>query len=215
MLGLGVLFNVLLPWALYRLSKPHVGESHALMISVGAPMLWSLVQFARNRRVDVFSVVVISGIGLSLGAIALGGSPKLLLFRESMITGLTGLVFIGSAIVRRPLFYSITQPMIRSFLSSESATAAFLPSGMAARALAEWETYFEKAWFRRVMGVMTVAVGLIFVAETAIRSVLIFTLPSERVLLISPFVQYAAAGLLILWTYLYVVPAVRREREQG
>ncbi len=185
------------------------------MISVGAPMLWSLVQFARNRQVDPFSVVVISGIGLSLGAIALGGSPKLLLFRESMITGLTGLVFIGSAIVRRPLFYSITKPMIRSFLKSESATAAVLPSGIAARALAEWEAYSDKPWFRRVMTTMTVVVGLIFVAETAIRSVLILTLPSEKVLLIGPMVQYGAVGVLFLWTFLYMVPAVRRERDQS
>jgi hypothetical protein len=185
------------------------------MVSVGAPMLWSLVQFARNRQVDPFSVFVISGIGLSLGAIALGGSPKLLLFRESMISGLTGLVFIGSAIVRRPLFYIIVLPVIRSFLSSQSSTAAVLPSGVAARALAEWEAFSDKPWFRRAMTTMTVVVGLILVAETAIRGVLILTLPSDRVLLIGPIVQYGAAGLLILWTYFYMVPAVRREREQS
>ena len=97
-LGLGVLFNFLLPWAVYRLSVPHLGETHAIVATAVAPGVWSLIQFARSREVYAMSVLVLSGIALSLVVLALGGSPKILLFRESLITGLGSLVLIGSAV---------------------------------------------------------------------------------------------------------------------
>ncbi|HET9146963.1 MAG TPA: hypothetical protein VFN77_02830, partial [Acetobacteraceae bacterium] len=53
--GLEVLFNFLLPWACYRLAKPHWGEVHAIMASAAPPTLWSLIEFARNRRIDAIS----------------------------------------------------------------------------------------------------------------------------------------------------------------
>jgi hypothetical protein len=92
--GVGLPCNVLLPWLSYRVSEPHIGEAHAIMISAVVPLAWSLFEFARNRKVDVISILVLSGIALSLIAIAFGGSPRLLLFRESLVTGLIGLVMI-------------------------------------------------------------------------------------------------------------------------
>lgn len=60
------------------------------------------------------------------------------------------------------------------------------------------------------MTVMTVFTGAVLVAETVIRGVLIFSLPTDRVLLLGPLVQYGASGVILLWTFLYFVPAVRR-----
>jgi hypothetical protein len=80
LLALGVLFNFLLPWAVYRLSVPHLGETHAIMATAVAPAAWSLAQFARSRKVDAMSGLVLSGIALSLLVLALGGSPKILFF---------------------------------------------------------------------------------------------------------------------------------------
>lgn len=207
--GLGVVFNFLLPWAVYRLIVPQIGETHAIMASAAVPAAWSLVQFARSRKVDAMSVLVLSGIALSLMAIALGGSPKLLLFRESLITGLIGLVLIGSAIVGRPLMFV----MLRAVLNGQSLDSMF-PRGIAVRARGELESYADRPWFQRVMSVMTIVFGLIAVAETAVLCVLVFSLPTDRVLIARPIVRYVTAGLLILWTFLYAMPAVRRgERE--
>ncbi len=210
LLGLQVLFNLLLPWALYRLSVPQVGETRAIIIAAVAPGVWSLVQFARSRQVDAWSVLVLSGIGLSLVILALGGSPKILLFRESLITGLVGLVFIGSAMIRRPLFYAVLMPALRAFTSPQSTLTAVVPSMILARARAQWGALADKPWFRRVMTVMTVAAGAIFVAETAVLSILVFSLPTDRFLLVRPLVRYGAAGSVLLVTFFYFVPAVRR-----
>ncbi len=208
--GLGLLCNFLLPWGVYRLSEPHFGEAHAIMISAVVPLVWSLIELARNRKVDVISVLVLSGIGLSLVAIAFGGSPKLLLFRESLITGLIGLVMIGSAIIRRPLMRVLVTASARAFSNPESDMAAVLPNKLFAGAREELESYADKPWFLRIMSVMTVVLGLILVVETAVRSVLIFSLPTEKVLLLGPVVKYSAVGLLMLLTLVYFVPAVRR-----
>ena len=142
--------------------------------------------------------------------LALGGSPKVLLFRESLITGLGGFVLIGSAMIGRPLMFVI----VRYAFASQSGLDTVLPGSVAARARAQLESYGEKRWFRRMMTATTIVFGLILIAETAVLCVLVFSLPTEKVLLARPIVRNAAAGVLFLWTFLYCLPAVRRgERE--
>ncbi|OYW10914.1 MAG: hypothetical protein B7Z59_05850, partial [Acidiphilium sp. 37-67-22] len=144
--------------------------------------------FARHRRVDAISVMVLGGIALSLVGFALGGSPKLLLMRESLITGLIGLVFIGSALIRRPLIYVLASASLKRQSAEDSA---------------EFEAHRDQPGFRRVMSVMTIVWGVGLVVETAVRSVLVFSLPVGRFLIIGPIVGYATIGLLMLWTFLY------------
>jgi hypothetical protein len=204
--AVGFLFNILLPWAVYRLSEPRVGDAHAIMICAAVPTAWSLIRFARSRKVDMMSVIVLSGIALSLAALALGGSPKLLLFRESLITGAGGLVLLGSAIVGRPLLVVL----MRAALSERSAIEAVVPGGVGARARAQLESYTGKAWFQRLIAATTVFFGLALIAETVVRGVLIFSMPTDRFLLVSPITRNGTAGVLLLWTFVYLLPAVRR-----
>ena len=86
--------------------------------------------------------------------------------------------------------------------------------GPYARAIAEFESYAGKPWFERLMTTITAGAGTIMVAETAIRSVLVFSLPSEKVLLVAPFVQYAAAGAIVLFAF-HLMREVRRNRESS
>ena len=44
--------NLLLPWLAYRLAAPHWGETGGLIASAVPPVIWSLVELARFRRVD-------------------------------------------------------------------------------------------------------------------------------------------------------------------
>ncbi len=195
MLALEILFNFLLPWAVYRLAKPHLGEIHAIMASAAPPMAWSLIEFARKRRIDAISVMVLGGIGLSLVGFALGGSPKLLLMRESLITGLIGIVFVASAIIGKPLIYVLASASLKRQSPEDSA---------------EFATYKDQPGFRRMMTMMTIVWGVGFIVETTIRSVLVFSLPVGRFLIVGPIVGYATIGLLMLWTFLYGRAAEKR-----
>jgi hypothetical protein len=52
--------------------------------------LWSGIELLRFRRIDALSLLVLAGILLSLLAMLLGGSPRVLLMRESLLSGLFG-----------------------------------------------------------------------------------------------------------------------------
>jgi hypothetical protein len=203
MFVLDLAVNFLAPWLTYRASRPHVDEAHAIMISAAAPMLWGIAQFAVNRKLDVFSMLSLGGIVLSLAVFAFGGSPKVLLVRESLVTGLLGLVFLGSALIGRPLMFEVMRGMADSLPAGET--------GALARARRELESFAGEPWFRRIMNRMTIAFGLLGLAEMGARVALALALPTERFLIVSPIVRYTIAGAVVAWLYFTVVPAMRRE----
>jgi len=122
--------NFLLPWLAYRFTLPHLGETGALIASAVPPIVWSLIELARFRRVDALSMMVLAGIVLSVAAMALGGSPRMLLLRESLVSGAVGVVFLLSLPMRRPLIFYLAR-----------ATVAREMEGGGAR--------FEKLWQER------------------------------------------------------------------
>src|SRR4051812_26357894 len=51
-----ILVNFVLPYAVYSLTEKQIGDVKALMASSAPPILWSVAQFLRHRRVDAVSV---------------------------------------------------------------------------------------------------------------------------------------------------------------
>ena len=54
-------------------------------------------------------MLVVSGIVLSLLAMVGGGGVRFLQLREKLVTGVIGLVFVGSAVVGKPLVYELVR----------------------------------------------------------------------------------------------------------
>jgi hypothetical protein len=199
--ALDLAVNFLLPWLTYRVARPHVDEAHAIMISAVPPIAWGLVTFARKRKVDAFSILSLGGIAFSLGVFALGGSPKVLLVRESFVSGAIGVVFLGSALIGRPLMLEVIRAMAKSMPPGEAG----------AKMRHELEVYGDAPPFRRLMTTMTIAFGTLGIAEMAARIALALSLPTERFLLIAPIARWAIAGVVMGWVFFFVVPAFRRE----
>jgi hypothetical protein len=181
--------NFVLPWLAYRLALPHLGETGALIASAGPPIVWSLIELARFRRVDALSVMVLAGIVLSVAAIALGGSPRVLLLRESLVSGAIGVVFLLSLPMRRPLLF-------------------YLARATVAREMAGGAAHFEVLWRERPglassMRLMALVWGAGLTCETALRAWMALTWPIERFLVVSPFIGYGIYGGLTLWTLWY------------
>jgi hypothetical protein len=97
--------NIVLPLFIYHYAAPYFGERNALILSSIPPILWSVMELARFRRLDAVSLLAVIGIFLSLAAMALGGNPRLLLARESLVTGIIGLLFLASLLLPRPLVH--------------------------------------------------------------------------------------------------------------
>ena len=185
---LEVCVNIVAPYLVYSLVKPHYGEVTALIASSGPPVLWSIIEFVRRRTWDVISLFVIVGIVLSLAAVAGGGSPRLLLLRERMVTAIIGLAFVVSAAIGRPLVYELARAGMRRNKSTE---------------LASFEANRSNAGFRHAMMVMTLVWGCGLMLEAGFAAFLVFTLTTRQYLVAGPIVGYSTMGVLSLWTYLY------------
>lgn len=109
---LELVVNLVLPWLAYRIAQPHYGDTGALYASAIPPLVWSIVEFIRLRRVDALSVLVLLGIALSIVAMALGGSPRVLLMRESLVSGAIGVAFVVSLVLARPLIFYLARASI-------------------------------------------------------------------------------------------------------
>ena len=191
-----ILVNFILPYAIYVYAKPSLGDVHALMATSVPPVAWSLIEFARKRRVDAISIFVIAGIALSLLAFIGGGGVRFLQLRENLVSGLVALVFIGSAAIGKPLIYQFA----RTGAARKSAADG-----------AQFAQFLEQAEFRRTMMVMTLVWGFGLLASTVISCILVFTMTIRHYLLVSPFIGYGTAASLGLWTFSYA----RRQRRHG
>jgi hypothetical protein len=194
--GVEVLVNFLAPLAVYDLAKPRYGEVGGLIASSAPPIVWALAEFLRRRRVDALSILVLTGIALSLLAFLGGGGPKFLQMREKLVTGAIGVVFLVSAAIRRPLIYHLARATMLRRQSSE---------------VAELEALRRNPFFQRTMTVMTLVWGFGLVAECALSSALVFAVSVRQFLIVGPLVGYSFLGLLMLWTFLYA----RRQRRLG
>ena len=184
-----VMVNFILPYAIYTYAKPRLGDVHALMASSLPPVAWSLIEFARKRRIDAISFIVIAGIALSLLAFIGGGGVRFLQLRENLVGGLVAVAFLVSAAVGRPLIYEVARANV-----ARQSTAD----------VAHFEQLRHDAAFRRTMMIITLVWGFGLLASTALACVLVFTLTIRHYLLVSPAISYGTAALLGLWTYAYV-----------
>lgn len=195
--ALEVLVNAVLPFVIYTLTDKQLGDVGALIASSVPPIGWSIVQFVRSRTVDALSLLVVMGIALSLVALWGGGGAKFLQLRENLVTGVIGLVFLGSVAVGRPLIYYLARAgMQRRGASGE---------------LADFEGLRESPLFRRTMRVMTLVWGVGLVARTALAAILVFSVPIPTYLALHPILGYATMGGLAGWTLFYA----RRQQALG
>jgi hypothetical protein len=190
------LANFILPYLIYISAKSDLGEAGALLVSSLPPIAWSVIEFARNRRVDALSVFVLAGIMLSLLAFVGGGSVRVLQLRENLVSAVVALILLGSVAIGRPLMMEL----VRAVLTRKSAAQAAL---------------FEQASLhphvRAAMATMTLIWGFGLLAQAGLACVLVYAMSIETYLLVGPIFGYGALGVLILCTFVYA----RRQRRLG
>jgi hypothetical protein len=187
-IGTEALVNFVGPFAIYTLAKPDLGDAHALMASSVPPITWSIVEFIRQRRVDALSLIVLTGIALSLLAFIGGGGVRFLQLRERLVTALIGMIFLGSAAMGWPLMYHLARATYMRRSASEARTI---------------EALRDNVHFRHTMQVMTLVWGFGLVGEAAVASVLLFALSIRQFMLVSGVMGYLALAALGLWTAWY------------
>jgi hypothetical protein len=197
---LSLAVNITVPLIVYHCAAPHLGEGGGLVLSSVPVILWNLLEIVHFRRLDAVSLLVLLGILLSLGAMVVGGSARFLLLRESLVTGMIGMVFLGSLLFPRPLMYYLAR-------SGEAKRSA--------EDLSVFETAWPKPRFVRAMYLMTWVWGLGLVFEAVLRCWLVWSWPVERFLAIAPVIGYGIYFSLLGWSLWYRsrLKAAGRKRE--
>lgn len=194
-----VVINAVLPLVGFILLSPYMSEVAALTIVAFIPLLDNVVTFARHRRFDAFGLFMLAGLVLSIIVVLLGGDKKFLLVKESLLSGVLGLVILVSLFFPRPMLYYF---------------AAHFTAGNNEVARANFAQRWQFPYFRFVMYTMTVVWGAALILEAVLRVGLVFILDSTQLFLtISPFVQYGILGATVAWNIWFARHSKKRSEE--
>ena len=188
-----LLIDGVCPFVAYQLLTtyvPSMSTVQALILSGMFPMAHSVIGLARRRYLDIIGIIVLVGIAVSLVATMLGGGARLLLLRESFVTGALGLVALSSFAWRRPLMFYIGQQF---------------SSGGDPEARRQFDALWEdRPRARRTFRILTLVWAIGWLGEFALRVVMIELFTIAQVLAISPIVFNAINIGLMAWTFAYV-----------
>jgi hypothetical protein len=182
--------NFALPFLVYSAAHARLGDVGALLISSAPPLAWSIFEFARHRRIDALSLLVLAGIVLSLIAFIGGGGVRFLQLRERLVTAIIGMAFLTSAAIGRPLIYQLSKARIRR--------------GEPGSNMSVFESLQGHPVFRRTMMVATVAWGVALVGEAVACAALVFVVSIKTYMIASAVMGYSALGVMTAWSVWYV-----------
>ena len=180
-----------IPFAVYMTVKATFNTSDVVALSIGTlvPVALSIFHFARNRRVDIMSLMIMLGLVASIVAALLGGSPQILLIRESAFGALFGLAFLGSLFMRHPLFFYL----MRHFRCGNDAEK-----------IAAFSMQWNQPKFRNACRIVTFVMGLGCLGEFALRVFFVLTMSVPMVLALSTVVFPAIYITMAVWTLWYM-----------
>ena len=187
--GSTIVFSVALPLLTYfLLTGAGWSAVAALLVSGAWPAAESLMVLAVRRRIDEIGVIAL--IFILLGVVAGVGfnSARLVLVKESVVTGLFGVVVLGSLLLPRPLMFYFG----RKFATDGSAES-----------VAYWNGLWRYPSFRRTQRVISVVWGIAFLAEAGLRIALSYALSTSAMAVVSSVLPLAVLGGLIAWTVGY------------
>jgi hypothetical protein len=192
-----LLVNAVAPVVAYQvLTNLGVSSMLALASSAIFPVLGTGWSFARTRRPDIIGVVSLTFILVGVAASLVSGDPWFVLVKDSLMTGLLGLLCLGSLVlVPRPLMFYFGRQ--------------FSSGGDPARAAA-FDSMWQSPRFRAAIRLMTIVWGVGYVTEALVRVGLSFFLSIPLFLVISPLLAFGVTIGLISWTLTYARTRIRR-----
>jgi hypothetical protein len=177
---LAIAINAILPVVLYTLIRPGVAnDATALAISGFVPVMRVIFMWLWRRHVDWIGVLSIVGFAFALAVSAFSNGNSLLLkVHEQLLTGAIGVVFMISALIKKPLLVTILTALRGN----------------------QFETSNNPALFKR-MTVITGGLGFVLLANAVIHVILALSLSTSAYLAASRVVTWIVlgSGIALLW----------------
>ena len=193
-------FGAAAPLVAYEmLSSRGVADAPALTISAIFPLIGITLSLVRTRRVDMIGLISLIFIVVGVATSVLTGDTRFILIKESLLTGLFGLVCLVSLLLPRPLMFYFGRQL--SSGGDPTRSAAF-------------EAMWEYPTFRQVNRNITLLWGVGMLLEAGLRIALSFVLPIPVFLVVSPLLAFGITIALISVTIRYARRSARRGQER-
>ena len=195
-----ILINAVVPLVILQVLTPHFpnGSIWPLAIAGLFPALGTVVGIIRTRHVDFLGTIVLGGIVVSIAVAFVSGDQKLLLVRESAVTGAFGVACLVSLLFPRPIMFYFGR---------------YFATGNNPEKVAWYNSLWQYPYFRYVNRVINIVWALAYLLEFAVRVVMIYTLPVAAMLAVSPVIIGVITVATIAWTMAYSRHAGRRGAE--
>jgi hypothetical protein len=186
----GIVLNAIIPVILYQLSRRYLSSSEftALVIATAFPLGKSIFDLTRRGQVDPISIVVLLGIASNGVALLFGGSPRLLLVRESLFTGAFGFSCFVSLLLPRPMMFYFGRHLM---------------AGTDPRRQARFNAAWQLPEVRFSHRLITSVWGCVFVGELILRIILIYHVSASTVLILSPILVGTLTIVTMIWAFSY------------
>jgi hypothetical protein len=185
-IGLSVVINAVCPYLIYRALAPHypANDVTPLLVSTVFPMIGLVIGIVRQRMVDVISIISLVEIGISILVTLAAADVRLALIARALQGTLTGVFFLVTALVNRPLFYYVARQFVAA--SAPRIVAGFQDANRRD----------EGRTFRRITAFWGVAV----IFGSVINLALALTVSPADYLLYSPIFGIGTNVVMIAWT---------------
>jgi hypothetical protein len=184
-------FGAALPIAIYFAVRSHVHtDAQALIVAGSFSVVWILIQFARERRLDFVGAIVLFGFAVGvISSTLLGGNSYVLKVRDAFFTALFGIACIVT-------LYTHDRPAI-------FYVGRYLSAGKDKSKLAAFDQLHEVPIGRHTFRVLSVVWGIGLVIEAGFRMTLAEALHTSTFLAVSPIITATVIGGLFTFTVVY------------
>lgn len=181
--------NALCPFLLYRVlqSRYPAGSIAPLLWATAFPVIGLIVGVIRKRAVDAIAIIAMVGLALHIVTTVLARNVGIALIARSLDGAVVGLVFLGSALIRRP---------ITLVLAKQTARTQFLDHLVRTAGL-------------RLFYTTTLVWGSCLILLSGVHIVLALDLRPATFLLVSPLLGAVTIGALLVWTGRYSRARIR------
>jgi Intracellular septation protein A len=195
-----LVFSAAAPLVAYEvLTSRGMADAPALTISAIFPVIGIAFSLVRTRRVDMIGLISLIFIVVGVATSVLTGDTRFILIKESLLTGVFGLVCLVSLLLPRPLMFYFG----RQFSSGGDPTRS-----------AAFEAMWQYPTFRRVNRNITLLWGVGMLLEAGLRIALSFVLPIPVFLVVSPLLAFGITIALISATITYARRSARRGQQR-
>jgi intracellular septation protein A len=169
---------MLAPIATYQIAVSNgFTELQGLLLASVMPLASAAWTLLRRRRLDPLSGTLLAAIFVGGAVAVLANDPRVLLVKDSIVTGAIGLAFLVTLLTPRPLLVSFA-----SAISGDDPQRLQAPQA------------------RAVIQRLSIIWGLALLGEAVVRVALSFILVPTELMAVSPVLAIGVFGGLTLWT---------------